>query len=116
MHIPSLESCFVSTFEELKKNLKFYFFFLTPSVQLVTFFMQMRSPECFGDCELQFSQIEPPFFVFGPVSQGGLLLDFSPLHSNTLSSLVEESGCPLEHPKAATFRARVIAGEWDLVS
>ncbi len=43
--------------------------------------------------------------------------DFSPLsHSNTLSSLVEESGCPLEHPKAATFRSRVIAGEWDLVS
>ena len=32
--------------------------------------------------------------------------------SNTLSSLVEESGCP----KAATFRTHVIDGEWDLVS
>ena len=36
--------------------------------------------------------------------------------SNTLSSLVEESGCPLEHPKAASFRSHVISGEWDEVS
>ena len=35
--------------------------------------------------------------------------------SNTLNSLVDESGCHLEHPKAATFRAHVIAGEWDQV-
>lgn len=33
--------------------------------------------------------------------------------NNTLSSLVEESGCPLEHPKASAFRASVIAGKWD---
>jgi hypothetical protein len=33
------------------------------------------------------------------------------LHS-TLRKLVEESGCSLEHPKAAVFRAHVLAGEW----
>lgn len=43
-------------------------------------------------------------------------LSLTHTHSNTLASLVEESGCPLEHPRAATFRAHVIAGEWDEVS
>jgi hypothetical protein len=34
------------------------------------------------------------------------------LCSSTLRKLVEESGCSLEHPKAAVFRAHVLAGEW----
>ena len=29
---------------------------------------------------------------------------------------MEESGCALEHPSAAKFRAHVIAGEWNQVS
>ena len=29
---------------------------------------------------------------------------------------MDESGCALEHPKAAKFRSNVIAGEWDRVS
>jgi hypothetical protein len=33
------------------------------------------------------------------------------LHS-TLRQLVQESGCSMEHPKAAVFRAHVLAGEW----
>jgi WD40 repeat protein len=37
------------------------------------------------------------------------------LHS-TLSQLVEESGCSLEHPKAAVFRGHVLAGEWEEAS
>ena len=50
------------------------------------------------------------------VSRRGLYFSsLLPLYSNTLSSLVEESGCHLEHPKAACFRAHVIAGEWDEV-
>ena len=36
--------------------------------------------------------------------------------SSTLSQLVEESGCSLEHPKAAVFRGHVLAGEWEEVS
>lgn len=38
-----------------------------------------------------------------------------PSLSDTLASLVEETGCPLEHPMAATFRTHVIAGHWDEV-
>lgn len=48
----------------------------------------------------------------------GVKRGFSPFCvccSNTLSSLVEESGCPLEHPKASAFRENVIAGKWDEV-
>ena len=29
---------------------------------------------------------------------------------------MEESGCALEHPSAAKFRAHVISGKWDQVS
>ena len=36
--------------------------------------------------------------------------------SSTLTQLVEESGCALEHPKAAVFRGHVLAGEWEEVS
>lgn len=31
---------------------------------------------------------------------------------STLQNLMDESGCALEHPKAAKFRSHVIAGEW----
>lgn len=35
--------------------------------------------------------------------------------SDTLENLMEESGCALEHPKAAKFRCHVISGEWEQV-
>lgn len=35
--------------------------------------------------------------------------------SGTLESLMEESGCALEHPKAAKFRSHVLSGEWEQV-
>lgn len=37
-------------------------------------------------------------------------------HSSTLNQLVEESGCSLEHPKAAVFRGHVLAGQWEEVN
>ena len=44
-----------------------------------------------------------------------LRLYLIPLCSDTLSSLVKESGCNLEDPSAASFRAHVIDGEWNEV-
>ena len=35
--------------------------------------------------------------------------------SSTLENLMDESGCALEHPKAAKFRSHVLSGEWEQV-
>ena len=35
--------------------------------------------------------------------------------SGTLENLMDESGCALEHPKAAKFRSHVLSGEWEQV-
>ena len=39
----------------------------------------------------------------------------SPPLSSTLAHLVEESGCSLEHPKAAVFRGHILSGQWQEV-
>lgn len=35
--------------------------------------------------------------------------------SKTVESLVSESGCALEHPKASDFRTHVLNGDWEKV-
>ncbi len=50
------------------------------------------------------------------VSHVYLALCFVFLRSKTVDSLVNESGCPLEHPKASDFRTHVLSGDWDKVN
>ena len=40
------------------------------------------------------------------------LSDCHSICSKTLDSLMEESGCALEHPMAGCFRSNILLGQW----
>lgn len=38
------------------------------------------------------------------------------IYSMTVDTLIQESGCEMEHPAAARFRQHILQGKWDSVS